>query len=216
MADILDDRIDFDLEDFSGDSNRVETRGRKPKEKPEGIVKVPIELDPTALAIIGRVQEIGRIVGTGVPTRSEVIRDALSVHVERVEREMRAAGEYMAGVWPIAMVRAARSLPEPAWVPLTLDADTHAAITILYDHFTSVRDQSELICRTLKEAAEWVRPNGWIAVPMNSETLAALNSLADAYKKAKVKPKLKTPGEVVSRVLIDAATSIVTAEHAPS
>jgi len=74
------------------------------------------------------------------------------------------------------------------------------------------RDQGELICCVLKEAAQWVTPGAFVVVPLDSETSAALDILAAAYAKAKIKPKLKSPGEVVARVLVDAATSIVTAE----
>jgi hypothetical protein len=187
-------------------------RGRPRKEKIEGGVKKPIELTPQAVATIERVKAIHRLVSTTIPTQSEIICAALEHHVERVERETRAAAEYLRECLPVAQLRAARSLPEPQWVPLTLNAEANAAIQALYDHFTSrgimFRDQGELIVRTLKDAAEWVAPDRpFIVTPIDSETTAALDILANYYGKSAAK---KSRGELAAQVLRDAALSIAT------
>jgi hypothetical protein len=61
-----------------GDHDREETRGRKPKAKPAGTVKMTIELTPEAVAIIARVQAASRAAKYPVDSRSEVICRALS------------------------------------------------------------------------------------------------------------------------------------------
>ena len=140
------------------DLDRVETRGRKPKIKPDGIVKMSFELTPDAVEVLAHVKAIARSVEFPVPSYSETVRAALRSYEERYTAEVQAAVAHLGTLVSPAVRAAADALPAPGYVNVPTDEKTLEAIEVFRTAYARCDvlfvNHGQLVARVLRDAAD--------------------------------------------------------------
>jgi len=140
------------------DLDRVETRGRKPKIKPDGIVKMSFELTPDAVEVLARVKAVARSVEFPIPSHSETVCAALRSYEHQFVTSVRGAVEHLGALVSPAVHAAADALPEPGYVNVPTDEKTLEAIEVFRTAYARCDvlfvNHGQLVARVLRDAAD--------------------------------------------------------------